>query len=647
MLLNIVKTLGLLLSFAGWMAGLKRLLNVDRCFLPAAAVSWITVLVYFGGIFSLLLPAAGAAYAVGLVLAVWELIRLWGRGWPRTDIRLWELCFGLGSVLFLAILPGARLEHYDNYSHWGIVVKLMLSTNAFPTSQTGLIDFQNYPLGTSSFLYYVCRFAGHSQGMMLLAQGVMIFAFFYAVFGVIRHTKSFLLYGVLGAGMSLLSLFNITIRINNLLVDFLLPVIALACWAAIRRYADQPEKLPGLLVPYQALLLIVKSTGAIYVAFVVCAWLLQVPKAVRQLPGAKHSLLAPKHARTRQPRHSRPAVRWGAVFLPAAAGLALSFSTWAAWQWHMKTAFPNAVNKFDTNLVEVGAAGTGKTPEQLREILNLFLRTSVDLSTRPALGFVLMNLLALGCGIWFWFLWKRSQKKLAAQVLLLDGMVVLYYIGILLLYLFSMPADEALVLAGFDRYACSIIVLFAGGVVMQLTAQVEDALQYAPSGRVQFGEFQEKNRYQKGVLLCLALVFGLLTSEYNGTLYTQRQDKNDLTRIMQSVVGDRWPADGKEDTTRYLLYGSDYDGRMTSYYFQYVARYYLYAPNVDAICSFYEGNLENLLSQYECLVVIEPDRAEQRMLQKHFGVDGSAGFYRIEKNGKTLRLVPEAQNESK
>ena len=51
--------------------------------------------------------------------------------------------------------------------------------------------------------------------------------------------------------------------------------------------------------------------------------------------------------------------------------------------------------------------------------------------------------------------------------------------------------------------------------------------------------------------------------------------------------------------------------------------------------------LENLLSQYDCLVVVEPDRAEQRMLQKHFGVDGSAGFYRIEKSGTLLRLTAE------
>jgi len=51
--------------------------------------------------------------------------------------------------------------------------------------------------------------------------------------------------------------------------------------------------------------------------------------------------------------------------------------------------------------------------------------------------------------------------------------------------------------------------------------------------------------------------------------------------------------------------------------------------------------LENLLSQYDCLVVVEPDRAEQRMLQKHFGVDGSAGFYRIEKSSTLLRLKAE------
>ena len=213
----------------------------------------------------------------------------------------------------------------------------MLSTNAFPTAQSGLIDFLNYPLGTSSFLYYVCY---RREGTMLLAQGILIFAFFYAVLGAVRHSRCFLLYALLGAGLSLLSFFNITIRINNLLVDFLLPVIALACWAVIRRYPTDPEKMLPLLLPYQALLLIVKSTGAIYVAFVALAFLFRVPQAMRQLP---------------EPRHGKKPRMWE-VLLPSALTLLLSFSSWAAWQYHTKTALAGTVNKFDTNLVEVGAA---------------------------------------------------------------------------------------------------------------------------------------------------------------------------------------------------------------------------------------------------------------------------------------------------
>ena len=626
MLLSVLKILGLCLSFAGWMYWFKRWLRVDFCFVPAAVFSTAAVVVYGGGILFRLEQAAWLVYGGGLLaFAAAAVLSVTQHEIRPPHLHLREVCFGAGSLIFLSTLPGTQFQHYDNFSHWGIVVKQMLSTSAFPTLENKLIDFLNYPLGTSSFLYYVCYYAGHRSGTMLLAQGILIFAFFYAVLGAVRHTRSFLLYAMLGAGLSVLSFFNLTIRINNLLVDFLLPVIALACWAVIRRYPTEPEKMLPLLLPYQALLLIVKSTGPIYVAFVVLAYLFRVPRAVHQLP-ASH------------PGQKHPV--WRALLLGAFT-LLLSSVTWAAWQYHTKTALSGAVNKFSTNLVEVGAAGTGKTSEQLHTILQLFLRSSVDLSTRPALGFVLLNLLALGCGIGFWFRWKYSQKRFAVHIFLLDAMVVLYYAGILLLYLFPMPANEALVLAGFDRYACSIIVLFAGGVVLQLEEEVEEHLQYAEDGTVQYAAFQEKNRYQKCAALSLALLFGILASEYNGTLYTQQQESSSLPHIMQEVTGDRWPADGKEDTTRYLLYGSDSDGQMTSHYFQYVARYYLYAPNVDAVCSFSEDNLAKLLRQYDCLVVVEPDQTEQAMLKKHFGVDGSAGFYRIETSGTTVRLVAE------
>lgn len=46
----------------------------------------------------------------------------------------------------------------------------------------------------------------------------------------------------LAAGCSLLSIFNITIRINNLLVDFILPTMCLASIAIIYTYRNDLKK---------------------------------------------------------------------------------------------------------------------------------------------------------------------------------------------------------------------------------------------------------------------------------------------------------------------------------------------------------------------------------------------------------------------
>src|SRR5690606_8148309 len=121
------------------------------------------------------------------------------------SFSIFQFSFLTGSLIFLVLLFQDNLTHYDNFSHWAIVLKQMLSTDAFPTPASNLIDFKNYPLGISSFIYYVCLFAGHSQSVMLVAQGLLIFSCFYAMFGIISEKKRFLLYAFLGLGLSVLS----------------------------------------------------------------------------------------------------------------------------------------------------------------------------------------------------------------------------------------------------------------------------------------------------------------------------------------------------------------------------------------------------------------------------------------------------------
>ena len=232
-----------------------------------------------------------------------------------------------------------------------------------------------------------------------------------------------------------------------------------------------------------------------------------------------------------------------------------------------------------------------------------------------------------------WNLWKA--------LIALDVVLIGYYLGILGLYIFSMPLDEAIRLAGFERYASSIVVLFAGGLVLCATVDIENSFYYRTGELPAFQSFktvESKDRYQKGVIFFMALAITILMSEYNGMQTIRRSYETTLPYKVYQVTGDRWYSDGEVDESRYLFYASDVDSQVTDYYLQYIGKYMLYASNVDGICAFYEDNLVNLLSSYDYLVLVESDGEAKHLLKKYFGVSGQEGIYRIIHSDKELAI---------
>lgn len=61
------------------------------------------------------------------------------------------------------------------------------------------------------------------------------------------------------------------------------------------------------------------------------------------------------------------------------------------------------------------------------------------------------------------------------QLALIDIITIIYYIGIYAMFLFSMPTEEALYLAGFGRYASSIVIMALGLAGMFLARQIDQA----------------------------------------------------------------------------------------------------------------------------------------------------------------------------
>ncbi|MCM3128616.1 hypothetical protein ACFQ3J_16635 [Paenibacillus provencensis] len=603
----------LVFSFVGYMLLIRKTLSLKWEFIPVFVFSSIACIVFFSGLAGQLFIGSLVVMIVGLLAFVLLLLSWLRQGASfRISFSIFQISFLIGSCIFLIMLFQNKLTHYDNFSHWAVVLKQLLSTDAFPTPESNLIDYKNYPLGVTSFLYYVCRFAGHSQSIMLVAQGLLIFSCFYAMFGIVSEKRRFLLYAFLGLGCSALSYFNLTIRINNLLVDFLLPIYALAIFAVVHQYRNDIKRACLIVLPLAGLLTIIKSTGIIFAA-------------IGLLYLAYHWLI-------RSDNRS-----WKNTLIVVAAFCA-ALLPYFGWSWRMKTMFQGVENKFD-----VAASGLElvKTSEQMSEILSLFLSSSTDLATRPAIGIVIFHLLAIIASVFAavvlkkkWNLWK--------VLIALDVVLLLYYAGILGLYIYSMPLDEAIRLAGFERYASSIVVLFAGGLVLCTAVDMERSFHYrigeVPDYRA-FKSVKTKGYYQQGIMICTAVAVTLLLSEYNGIVSIAKSYETTLPYKIYSVTGDRWYKNGQEDDSRYLFYGSDADQQVTNYYMQYVGKYFLYAPNVDGIVLFYEDNMDNLLSGYDYLVVVETDSDATRLLKKHYDVDMQEGIYKITRSGEQIVLT--------
>src|SRR5699024_11826237 len=97
-----------------------------------------------------------------------------------------------------------------------------------------------------------------------------------------------------------------------------------------------------------------------------------------------------------------------------------------------------------------------------------------------------------------------------------------YYAGMLYMYLYSMPAEEALRLAGFERYACSAAVLYAGFLLMGAVVDMEHSFAVGIDERGPCRAYSSpgaKRRYQYAVLVTMVVRINFLYSEYSGLLH--------------------------------------------------------------------------------------------------------------------------------
>ena len=201
-------------------------------------------------------------FFIGLMYFIFCIFILWKKKFSIKSLLVPSLfSFILFTVCFVLLLQDLILIHYDNFSHWGLLVKEMFRINGLPDGTTQ-VTFRNYPPGSAVFIYFVGKIIGFTESHALMAQALLIAANLSVLFVFCKWKRvgHLLLTGI----TSIVLLVIIKNHLYNLLVDTLLGLTALSMSIIAFYYRNNWKMSLIINTPLAILLILIKDSGKFF-----------------------------------------------------------------------------------------------------------------------------------------------------------------------------------------------------------------------------------------------------------------------------------------------------------------------------------------------------------------------------------------------
>lgn len=580
----------LLLSFSGYALFVTQKYQIRVEFAPALFCAWCSVVLFAAGLINCLPAAVFLLFVGGFALLALAARKKYF--FTKQDALKYAGFLAL-LIYFFILMQGTHYVSYDNFSHWATVVKDMLNVDRMPNFEDSLIRFQSYPLGSSLFIYYICKVIGASDACLLWGQLLMLLSFLFCVYAFAQKKNLYTALAALLYGIWALTANN---HIYELRVDTLLPVVGVGAFAYIFYYKKESEKaILGSAAMFVLLIQIKNSDIFFYAVCVICL-----------AAGAWD--YCKKH---------------GAYFF--SFSLLMPLGSMYLWKRHVAFSFSAGMDsKHSMNLAHFQQVAAKKSAEEMRSIGIHILKQFTSfkkLGTTPGAGMqtnkglvLLVLLLMFFMAMCLLSLLLRSRQALYAVLCagaLNVGCFIVYTISVYAMYLFSMPPAEASRLASFDRYMFSIYIFMYGLTVI-----------FALYGVRALQSSQSAASFTVAIVACLLFVLPLnFCNRQLPTLVEKPafadSKRNQLWRILEQA--------GIEKGASCAVYSNttDTDKR----YFYYLTRYELWSPKILSVNR--NDFLENKkkLKKYDYLIVWDSDELidgylRERGLSQYAGRSG-------------------------
>ena len=238
----ILKFILLFLILFGLAQFLSYRLKIKSEFLPVTVLTGVGVIMFLAGLLNMMPEAVTLLTLFSFGSVGYIFLR------ERSLKNIFSpglFFFLLGAAYLAYFLRGLQLEYYDDFSHWGLIVKEMLLTDRLPNFSSKMITFQAYPPGTAVVLYFTGKILGNTESVMLFGQGLFYLSCITPLFALIRK-KQYLSWLLIVPA----TLYFLTgnLGVVALSVDTLLSLLGLA-GTAILVYLYREKRIEEAILP--------------------------------------------------------------------------------------------------------------------------------------------------------------------------------------------------------------------------------------------------------------------------------------------------------------------------------------------------------------------------------------------------------------
>lgn len=422
-MVTMLRLFGFILSSLGWWEMIRKRSDVNIYFIPSLTVAVQVVFLFLSGLLNLLREGAAVLFLLGLLFLLVSAFenKRFSVSFLRNYYDPGFLYLGVISVAMGFFLKGRIFTHQDNFSHWALVVKTMLMNNRFPTFMDPLIKYQEYPLGSSAFIYYFAKIIAPSESVQMLGQVYMMLVCILPLFAFLKKNKisGFLI--ILSATNFFLT-YNIAV--TDLLVDSLLPLVGICGILFTVMCCEKEDDVLSLIFAacYAVQMVQIKNSG-LFFAVPLCIWILF-------------------HRRKRS------------IYVWLASVAAPLFSV-MLWHKHCDYVFKSAEkSRHALTLSNFKEEFFQKSAEDITAIA----KDMIVYSAKWKDFWAAMALLAV-LGVFIAVFAKENMDLFKKIFLISVATYVIYQVGMLGMYIFSMPLVEAVNLAGIARYNKTILMV--------------------------------------------------------------------------------------------------------------------------------------------------------------------------------------------